>query len=697
MLVYLDGGDQPARRAERELRARGDGALHAGRGPLQRDGTSRRPRARSPAGASTARPATFSSGRALHDDGEKTVLGRTGAFDGDDVLDLLLAQPETAEFVAAQAVARVRLAGARSAARSGASPPRFARSGYEIRAAMRALLLTPTRSGRRRTAARWSSRRSSSSSARCASSTSASAIRCRSWCCCASSARTCSRRRTSRAGRAAKPGSTRSTLLARKQFVERAVRAWTKRACAMHARDARQARRRCKPGARRFMRAMADLQFAGARLARAPFAGTRADDAARAARCCAGRRARSAAQDRAACARSSPIRCTSSNDARPPRLPRRIACGRARSRRVRGVRAAHRPAIAACSCWSSSRAATTASTPSCPTPTALLRAAAAARDRARRRPAARRARRTAPALEPLCRCGRRASSRSCRAWAIRRRTCRISARSRSGTPPRRATSISTTAGSRARSRRARAARIRRRRRRRRRPRHRAARRQRRARDRARPTPSVPAPGAAREPGGRGAQRRARAHPEGRGATSCRPRELDGGTQFRTEFPRGPVRQRGAHRGAARRQPAGVAAVRLSLGGFDTHANQPGDARSGCCGELAEGLVALQARAGGAGPLGHDARATYAEFGRRPKENQSDGTDHGTASVHFSPAAACKGGLYGAAPRLDRLDGGNLPHAVDFRSIYATVLERWWGVPSAGVLRGRFAALDVLTS
>ena len=44
-----------------------------------------------------------------------------------------------------------------------------------------------------------------------------------------------------------------------------------------------------------------------------------------------------------------------------------------------------------------------------------------------------------------------------------------------------------------------------------------------------------------------------------------------------------------------------------------------------------------------------------------------------------------GGLYGSAPQLDRLDGnGNLPFAVDFRSLYATALERWWEMPSAAV-------------
>jgi uncharacterized protein (DUF1501 family) len=61
-------------------------------------------------------------------------------------------------------------------------------------------------------------------------------------------------------------------------------------------------------------------------------------------------------------------------------------------------------------------------------------------------------------------------------------------------------------------------------------------------------------------------------------------------------------------------------------------------------------------------------------------------------------ARVKGGLYGEAPALNNLDGnGNLPFAVDFRDIYATVLERWWGVNANAALRGRFTAVDFLKS
>lgn len=75
---------------------------------------------------------------------------------------------------------------------------------------------------------------------------------------------------------------------------------------------------------------------------------------------------------------------------------------------------------------------------------------------------------------------------------------------------------------------------------------------------------------------------------------------------------------------------------------------------------------------------------------------NNGTDHGTAAAHFVAGGRVKGGLAGQGPVLERLDGGgNLDPSVDFRSLYATVLERWWGMDSQPVLAGRFAPLDLI--
>lgn len=165
--------------------------------------------------------------------------------------------------------------------------------------------------------------------------------------------------------------------------------------------------------------------------------------------------------------------------------------------------------------------------------------------------------------------------------------------------------------------------------------------------------------------------------------------------FRTVFPQtgfGNAVRTGAQVLASR---AGVAALKLSLNGFDTHSGQPAT-HLRLLKDLADGLAALKAALVELGRWDSTLVVTYAEFGRRPRENNSAGTDHGTASSHFVLGARVKGGLYGEAPALNHLDGnGNLPFAVDFRDIYATLLERWWGVPAAGILRGRFTALDIL--
>ena len=142
--------------------------------------------------------------------------------------------------------------------------------------------------------------------------------------------------------------------------------------------------------------------------------------------------------------------------------------------------------------------------------------------------------------------------------------------------------------------------------------------------------------------------------------------------------------------------AGVAAIRVSLGGFDTHQGQPGQ-HARLLAELAEGLAALKAGLVEAGRWERTLVTTYSEFGRRPQENGNQGTDHGTAAPHFLAGGRVRGGLFGAVPALDALEGGNLRHAVDFRSVYATVLERWWNLPAAPLLGGRYETLEVLRS
>jgi uncharacterized protein (DUF1501 family) len=143
--------------------------------------------------------------------------------------------------------------------------------------------------------------------------------------------------------------------------------------------------------------------------------------------------------------------------------------------------------------------------------------------------------------------------------------------------------------------------------------------------------------------------------------------------------------------------AGVAAMRLTLSGFDTHQNQTGT-HTGLLQQLASGLTSLRSALIELGLWQKALVMTYAEFGRRPKENDSRGTDHGTAAPHFVLGGRVKGGFHGAMPDLGHLDGnGNLRFTVDFRRYYATVLERWWQTDSTQALRGRYAPLDFLNT
>lgn len=171
--------------------------------------------------------------------------------------------------------------------------------------------------------------------------------------------------------------------------------------------------------------------------------------------------------------------------------------------------------------------------------------------------------------------------------------------------------------------------------------------------------------------------------------------LQAGRRFAAAFPAGAFGNAVNTAAQLAGNAAGIAVVRLSLGGFDTHANQQA-VHANLLRQLGDGLGALRDALQEIGRWNTTVIATYAEFGRRPRENQSGGTDHGTASVHFVMGGAVKGGMYGAAPALDRLDGnGNLPFAVDFRGYYATFLQRWWAMDAGQVLGASFPSLEFI--
>jgi uncharacterized protein (DUF1501 family) len=135
---------------------------------------------------------------------------------------------------------------------------------------------------------------------------------------------------------------------------------------------------------------------------------------------------------------------------------------------------------------------------------------------------------------------------------------------------------------------------------------------------------------------------------------------------------------------------------VSLGGFDTHANQAGaHDRQLAVFDQAVGAFCRDMQA--QGNFDRVLLLTFSEFGRRVAQNASAGTDHGAAAPLFLFGGALKGGLVGKHPSLTKLERGDLVHHTDFRSVYATLLEQWLKTPSAPVLGRDFGRLALLRS
>ncbi len=128
--------------------------------------------------------------------------------------------------------------------------------------------------------------------------------------------------------------------------------------------------------------------------------------------------------------------------------------------------------------------------------------------------------------------------------------------------------------------------------------------------------------------------------------------------------------------------------------FDTHVNQaaPHDRQLEYCSDAIAGFFQEMQRIGRADDV---VMYVHSEFGRRVPENTSLGTDHGTAQVNFVVGTAVKGGLYGTPPSLSNLVlGDNLENTVDFRRVYATLIEGWLGVDSTKILGRKFDTIDM---
>jgi uncharacterized protein (DUF1501 family) len=130
------------------------------------------------------------------------------------------------------------------------------------------------------------------------------------------------------------------------------------------------------------------------------------------------------------------------------------------------------------------------------------------------------------------------------------------------------------------------------------------------------------------------------------------------------------------------------------GGYDTHSLQL-PAQAQLLGDLSRAVKAFLDDLAAAKLAERVLLLAFSEFGRRPAENGSLGTDHGTAGPVFVAGARVKPGLIGETPRLGELVDRDLKWSIDFRAVYATILEQWLELPSQTVLGQKFEPLAVL--
>ncbi len=132
---------------------------------------------------------------------------------------------------------------------------------------------------------------------------------------------------------------------------------------------------------------------------------------------------------------------------------------------------------------------------------------------------------------------------------------------------------------------------------------------------------------------------------------------------------------------------------VELDGFDTHAQQA-EAHTSLLREWSDAVAAFMSDMGNKGHADRIAVMTFSEFGRRVAENASAGTDHGAAAPLFLTSPALKNPVVGSQPALTDLDDGDLKYDIDFREVYATVLNDWLGADPDHILGGQYSQLPL---
>ena len=132
---------------------------------------------------------------------------------------------------------------------------------------------------------------------------------------------------------------------------------------------------------------------------------------------------------------------------------------------------------------------------------------------------------------------------------------------------------------------------------------------------------------------------------------------------------------------------GTRVAALSIGGFDTHDAQDTE-HPDLLKDLGDSLWAWQADLTARGLSSRVLTFVWSEFGRRPQDNDSRGTDHGAGGLLLVVGDRANGGIRSEFPGLSRLDeDDNLLVTTEFRTVYASLLEEWLGVEAARVLPG----------
>ncbi|MEM6756922.1 MAG: DUF1501 domain-containing protein, partial [Planctomycetota bacterium] len=134
---------------------------------------------------------------------------------------------------------------------------------------------------------------------------------------------------------------------------------------------------------------------------------------------------------------------------------------------------------------------------------------------------------------------------------------------------------------------------------------------------------------------------------------------------------------------------------VTMGGFDTHANQQGR-HNQLMRQFAESIAAFQAELDATGHADRVLTVAFSEFGRRVAQNASAGTDHGAAGPVFVFGPNIKDRLIGSHPSLTDLDRGDLKYKIDFRQVYAELLDNWLQLDANAALGQRYRHPGILS-